>query len=331
MPSNKALKTLFNIINFMMYIRQEILIGKKNQDLLNKKTISIIGLGALGTNAANLLSRIGVNLILIDYDKVDLTNLQRQSIFTKDDINKSKVEIAQKYLNKVNSDIKIKVYNTKLDRENINLIESDLVLDCTDNLEVRFLINDYCANKKIPWIHAAAIKYSGLIFNIIPGKVCFNCIYKDINSYERCEDVGVLNTITTLVASLQVNEAIKILLNKDYETNLIRINLENNSFDKIKVNKNPNCEVCRGKMTNKKFNLELCRTKTTLSVKTNKKLNLERIKNYFGEIRDAGNTILIDFDGEQVIINKQGEIIFKTLRDENKVMEIADKIYEVGK
>jgi len=315
----------------MRYIRQESLIGRKNQDLLNKKTISIIGLGALGTNAANLLTRTGINLILIDYDKVDLTNLQRQSIFTQDDINKSKVEVAQKYLNKVNSDIKIKIYNVKLNKENISLIRSDLVLDCTDNLEVRFLINNYCMNEKIPFIHAAAIKNSGLIFNIIPGKTCFNCIYKDINNYERCEDVGILNTITALIASLQVNEAIKILLNKDYETNLIRINLDNNSFDKIKINKDPNCEVCRGKMVNKKFNLELCRTKTTLSVKTNKKLNLEKIKNYFGEIRDAGNTILIDFDGEQVIINGQGEIIFKTLRDENKVMEISNKIYEVGK
>ncbi len=315
----------------MRYSRQEKLIGKNNQDLLLKKNVTIIGLGALGSNSANLLARAGINLILIDYDKIDLSNLQRQNIYTEDDVGKNKVETAKKYLEKVNSEIKIKIHNIKLTKENINLIKADLVLDCTDNLEIRFLINDFCSKNKIPWIHAAAIQDKGLIFNVIPGKFCFNCIYNNINDMDRCEDIGVLNTITTLVSSLQVNEAIKILLNKGYETNLLRISLENNNFEKIKVNKNPNCEVCKGKMAEKKFKLELCRTKTTLSVKTNKHLNLEKIKNEFGELRDAGNTILIEVEGEHVIINKQGEIIFKTLRDENKVMEIANKIYEVGK
>ena len=315
----------------MRYARQEILIGKENQALLNKKTVCVIGLGALGTNAANLLARAGVNLILIDNDKVDLTNLQRQTIYTQEDINKNKSDVVKKYLEKVNSDIKILAYNEKLAKENINLINSDLVLDCTDNLETRFLINDYCINKKRPWIHAAAIQNSGVIFNIIPGRACFNCIYKNITNMERCEDLGILNTITTLISSLQVNEAIKILLNKDYETNLIRVNLDNNSFDKIKVNKNPECEVCQGKMLNKKFKLELCRTKTTLSVKTHKSLNLNKIKDYFGELRDAGSTLLLEVENEHVIVNRQGEIIFKTLRDENKVMNIANKIYEIGK
>jgi len=315
----------------MRYSRQEILIGKKNQELLKKKTVAIIGLGALGTNSSNLLARAGVNLILVDHDKVDLTNLQRQNIFTEKDINKSKVDAAKDYLEKVNSEIKILSYNENLTEENINLINSDLVLDCTDNLETRFLINDYCASKKIPWIHAAAIQNKGIIFNVIPGKTCFNCIYNNIKDIERCEDLGILNTITTLVSSLQVNEAIKILLNKDYETNLIRINLDNNDLTKIKVNKNPYCEVCQGKMLDKKFKLELCRTKTTLAVKTHKNLDLNKIKDYFGELRDAGNAVLLEVDNEQVIVNKQGDIIFKKLRDENKVMEIANKIYNIGK
>ena len=289
----------------MRYHRQEILIGKENQELLSKKTIVIVGLGALGSNSANLLARAGVNLILIDYDKIDLTNLQRQNNFNEQDINKNKALTSKEHLEKINSSIKIKAHDIKLDNKNISLINSDLVLDCTDNLEARFLINEYCYKNKIPWIHAAAIKKHGLIFNIIPGRACFNCVYKNINSFERCEDVGVLNTITTLISSLQVNEAIKILLNENYETNLIRVNLENNSFDKIKINKNPECEVCKGEALNKKFKLELCRSKTTLSVKTHKNLNLDKIKDEFGELRDAGNTILIEVDNQQIIINKQ--------------------------
>ena len=312
----------------MRYSRQEAFIGKDAQALLNKKTVAIVGLGALGSNAANLLTRSGVNLILIDNDKVELSNLQRQTIFTEQDLNKNKAEAAKNYLSKVNSDIKIKAYNVKLNKSNINLINSDLVLDCTDNLETRFLINEYCYNK-IPWIHAAAIQDKGIIFNVLPGRACFNCIYSNINNYDRCENIGILNTVASLIASLQVNEAIKILLNKEAEENLIRINLKNNSFDKIKVNKN--CELCQGKIINKKFELTLCRTGATLTVRTNKKLNLDKIKNNFGVLRDAKVTLLLEVDNEQVILNNQGEIIFKTLKDENKIMEIASKIYNVGK
>jgi len=313
----------------MRYSRQEKFIGKKAQDLLTKKTVAVVGLGALGSTSANLLARSGINLILIDNDKIDLTNLQRQNIFTEDDINKNKAEIAKEYLNKVNSEIKIQVYNEKLDKNNINLIKSDLVLDCTDNLEARFLINEYCYKNKIPFVHAAAIKDSGVIFNVIPGKACFNCIYRFTGDIERCEDVGVLNTITTLISSLQVNEAMKILLDKNYETNLIRVNLENNNINKIKVNKNPECEICQGKKLNKDFKLTLCRSGDKLMVKTDKILDLDKIKDNFGVLREEKNNLLLDFDNEKVIVSNNGEITFKTLKDENKVMKIANEIYDV--
>ncbi|MEK6932464.1 MAG: HesA/MoeB/ThiF family protein [Nanoarchaeota archaeon] len=315
----------------MRYSRQETLIGSKGQELLNQKIVAIVGLGALGTNSSNLLARAGVNLVLIDNDKVDLTNLQRQNIFSEKDINNNKALAAKDYLEKVNSQIKILAYDVELKNENINLINADLVLDCTDNLETRFLINDYCSKHKIPWIHAAAIENQGNLFNVIPGKACFNCIYENINSMDRCEDLGVLNTITTLISSLQVNESLKILLNKNYEDSLIRVNLENNSFERIKVNKNPECEVCNGGILNKKFKLELCKTKATLMVKTNTKLNMKKIKDNFGELRDAGNTLLLEIEGEQVIVNNNGEIIFKHLREDNKVMRIATEIYDAGK
>lgn len=315
----------------MRYIRQEKFIGKEAQNLLSKKIIAVVGLGALGSNAANLLARAGINLILIDNDKVDLTNLQRQNIFNEKDIGRNKAEVAKEHLEKVNHEINIKEHNKRLDKNNINLIKTDLVLDCTDNLETRFLINEFCHKNKTPFVHAAAIQDKGVVFNVIPGKACFNCIYKFTGDIERCEDLGVLNTVTSLISSLQVNEAIKILLNKDYETNLIRVNLSNNSFEKIKINKKSDCEICN-KMDNKKnFELTLCRTGATLTVRTNKQLNLDKIKNNFGVLRDAKVTLLLDVDNEQVIVNKQGEIIFKTLKDEDKIMKIAKEIYDVGK
>lgn len=227
----------------MRYSRQERLkeIGKKGQKTLSKKTVTIVGLGALGTNTALLLARAGINLKLIDFDKVDLTNLQRQSLYEESDINKEKSKTSLSKLKQINSEIKIESCNERLNNSNLNLLNSDLVIDCTDNLTTRFLINDYCYNK-IPWIHTAAIKYTGVIFNILPKKPCLKCIYKKNLDLERCEEYGVLNTTVSLTSSIAVTQAIKILLKKEPEESLIRFNIWKNEIEKINIKKN--CEKC---------------------------------------------------------------------------------------
>ena len=198
----------------MRYSRQEILkqIGKNGQEKLKKSAVIIIGLGALGTTAAELLTRLGIgNLILIDRDFIELTNLHRQHLFDESSIGKQKSIQAMQELKKINGDINIKAYFDNLDYTNINeLVKGDLILDCTDNLETRFLINEFSIQNKIPWIYAACIGSIGYIFNIIPGKVCFNCIFKETLNLETCETFGILNTISNLIASIQVNESIKI-------------------------------------------------------------------------------------------------------------------------
>ncbi|MEK6936949.1 MAG: HesA/MoeB/ThiF family protein [Nanoarchaeota archaeon] len=233
----------------MLYIRQEKFIGKEAQKKLSEKTVSIVGLGALGSVSSELLARAGVkNLILFDRDLIELNNLQRQSLYAEEDVGKSKALVAENKLKKINSDLEINSYFDNLDSENINLIKSDLILDCTDNLETRFLINEFSVKNKFPFIHASAIGAEGFLFNIIPGKTCFNCIFKEIQGLETCETFGVLNSTTHLISSLQVNEALKILLNNDYEKDLLYVNLKNNEIAKIKVNKNPECQVCSKKI-----------------------------------------------------------------------------------
>lgn len=229
----------------MDYSRQELFLGK-NSDKLRKKKVAVVGVGALGSVAASLLARAGVNLILFDRDIVEESNLQRQSLFDLNDINKLKAEVAKRKLKKINNEIKIEAYTVDIDKDNIKLLDSDLVLDCTDNFETRFLINDYCKKNKINWIYSAAIENKGYLMNITEKTACFNCIFNNLKGYGTCDTVGVLNSATNLMASLQVSEAIKILLEKDYEKNMLYINLENNSFKKIKVNKNKNCKTCKG-------------------------------------------------------------------------------------
>lgn len=238
-------KKLVILLKIMRYERQALYLN--NENLLRNSRVVVVGVGALGSVAAELLTRAGVGeIVLIDRDYVELNNLQRQSLFTEDDVGKLKAIQAKKHLEKINSEIIIETYADDLDFNNIELIDADLVLDCTDNLETRHLITEYCHKNKIKWIYAGAIQNRGFVFNVLPGRPCFNCIIKAKGVSETCDTVGVLNSITHLIASMQVSEAIKLLLNRSYERDLIYINLDENEIKKLIVNKDENCEVCKG-------------------------------------------------------------------------------------
>jgi len=228
------------------YQKQALVLGKEAQAKLQNSLVAIVGLGALGTVSANLLCRAGVgHLVLVDRDLVELDNLQRQVLFDEGDISKPKaIRVAEK-LRKINSEIKIESYFENLDQDTIDLLDTDLVLDCTDNLETRFLINDYCKKNKKPWIFASAIKQAGFVYVIAPKKPCFRCIFKEA-SLETCETTGVLNAITMQVGAIQSNEAIKLLVDAEVEQDLLFINLTKNKIEKIKVKKNKDCLTCNG-------------------------------------------------------------------------------------
>src|SRR3989344_2567536 len=214
----------------MRYTRQEIFseIGKDGQNKLGKSSVVIVGLGALGSVSAELLARAGIGkLILIDRDIVELSNLQRQSLYDEGDIGKPKALAAKEKLNKINSEVEIDFYVEDLNSGNINEIISingnynnvknnkkyiknnkntDLILDCTDNLETRFLINDFSVKNRISFIYSSAVGSKGYVFNVIQKKTaCLKCFLKEAAQLGTCETVGVLNTITNLISSIQAN------------------------------------------------------------------------------------------------------------------------------
>jgi adenylyltransferase/sulfurtransferase len=169
----------------MRYLRQEILreIGKNGQSRLHNSVVAVIGLGALGSVSAELLTRAGIGkLIIIDRDFVELSNLQRQSVYGENDVGKPKAVQAAKHLGRINSEVRIDFYFEDLDFENIGRIlpeKPDLILDCTDNLTTRFLINDYAIKNNIPFIYSAAIGTKGYVFSIIPHRsACLRCFLK---------------------------------------------------------------------------------------------------------------------------------------------------------
>lgn len=236
----------------MRFDRQEILseIGKKGQKILQAKKIAIVGVGALGTVAAELLVRSGIGeILLVDRDVIEESNLQRQMLFNEKDLGQSKAKIAEEKLKDISSITKIRSENAHLSQRNITLLEDyDLILDCTDNLKTRFLINDFCRKNKMTWIYSAAIKTEGMAMPIFPEGPCLSCFLKEAN-LETCEQAGVLNTITSSVAALQVTLALKIILNQYPEKNLgvlYHYNIWNQQLRRITVKKMKDCAACQG-------------------------------------------------------------------------------------
>lgn len=220
----------------MRYIRQEVLqqIGTENQKKLLKSKVAIIGVGALGTVACELLLRAGVlNLTLVDKDEVDLVNLQRQ-LFHLDHVSLKKVEAMKSKLLEINKDAKISIHPKYLNEQDQELFETvDLILDCTDNMRSRHIINELCKKNNKIWIYAAG---SGVLGNIlvVDNYDKFTKIFNTYESFDSCSEIGVINTLTFMIASLQVTEAIKILTNQEHCSDLIRFNVWENEYKKIK-------------------------------------------------------------------------------------------------
>jgi len=193
--------------------------GAEGQERLLRSKAAVVGCGALGSFQAGALARAGVGrLALIDRDYVELSNLHRQWLFDEPDAEQAlpKSVAAARRLDQINSGIQVTPCVADLTASNIGdlLAEADLILDGTDNFETRYLLNDYAVSRNLPWIYGAAVGSYGLTMPVIPGRTaCLRCIYPNPPSGAQptCETVGVLNAITSLIASFQVADALKIL------------------------------------------------------------------------------------------------------------------------
>ncbi|MFH0752037.1 MAG: HesA/MoeB/ThiF family protein [archaeon] len=230
------------------YCRQAPMIGGEGQKKLLASTVAIVGCGGLGSVCGELLARAGVgSLILIDNDVVDITNLQRQALYNDSDIGKSKALCLKDHLESVNSDVKVSAHELRLDDDNVSeILKADVVLDCTDRVDSRRLINRFCVKNGIPWVHGAAVQSKGEVMNVLPGGPCFECIFPNISQAPSCAEVGILNSTPHVVASLQVVETIKLLLGESPERDLLRLDVYNYFIDRIKIKRNPSCSVCGG-------------------------------------------------------------------------------------
>jgi adenylyltransferase/sulfurtransferase len=235
------------------YSRQILLekITEKGQQKLATSHVAVIGCGALGTVIANNLARSGIGHIkIVDRDLVELNNLQRQNLFEEEDVGHPKASVAAKKLRRINSEIEIEPVVDDVNYENIeNIITGmDVVLDGTDNMPTRFLINDACIKHGIPWIYGGAIETHGMTMNILPDKTaCFRCIVQELPQaglLPTCDTVGVLNSIPAIIASIESTEAIKIILKRDINNTLLVYDVWQHDFNVIEIERRKNCECC---------------------------------------------------------------------------------------
>jgi len=218
--------------------------------LLNSK-ILIVGAGGLGSKISEILVRSGLgNITVIDFDNLDISNLQRQSLYDEDDINRPKVISLVHKLKKINKEINISYINEKLTEPNAHKLLGayDLIIDATDNYETRFLINRVCFKNKTPWIFSGILNFEGQSTLIdFKNTACLDCIldYKSDSLYKPSQSTGIFYpavlTISSFASSIALNylkgsfSAFSVLYVFNYETMI---------FKKLNLNKNKNCITC---------------------------------------------------------------------------------------
>ncbi len=231
------------------YSRQLVLqeIGKGGQQKLTESSIAIVGIGALGSMAAELLARAGIGeVILIDRDIVEESNLQRQTLFLNKDQGRSKALAAKQRILEINPALKIQAFPIHLNAKNKeNLKKAQVIIDCTDNIQTRLFLNDYCKKENIPLVYGTAIKTSGYAMVILPNGPCLSCFLKE-TALETCETVGVLNTITASIAALQATLTMKLIIGEKIPPILYRIDIWQGLWKQLNVKKNPKCKPCQG-------------------------------------------------------------------------------------
>jgi len=237
------------------YSRQIVLkeVGGKGQKKLMSSSVLVIGAGGLGSPAALYLAAAGVGRIgIVDCDKVDLSNLQRQILHTIEDINRPKVASAKEKILAINPEIEVTPYNENVTADNaFDIIKGwDFVIDGSDNFPTKFLLNDACVLKKIPLSHGGVLRFVGMTMTIITEKgPCYRCLTPEApprGMIPSCQEAGVLGSVPGVIGAIQTTEALKYLLGVGNLLigRILFFDALETSFEEFEIKRNPNCSIC---------------------------------------------------------------------------------------
>lgn len=322
------------------YSRQTLFppIGKAGQEKISSKHVLMIGAGALGSGNAELLVRAGVGrLTIVDRDYVEASNLQRQQLYTEEDVAEKlpKAAAAEKRLKAINSEVKINAYIADATPEKLTeLVEGvDLIIDATDNFETRMAINDISQKYNIPWIYGACVGSFGMSFSIIPGKTpCLNCLLKSVPLQGMtCDTGGIIGPAVQMVIAHQGAEALKILV-EDWDavrTSFVSFDLWRNQYSSMKLSKakDPSCLSCGEQPEYPYLNAENM-TKTTVlcgrdtvqirpphAQQLNLKDTAEKLQALGYEVKGNPYLVSVEMENNRMVIFQDGRALIHGTKD----------------
>ncbi|MED3561025.1 thiazole biosynthesis adenylyltransferase ThiF [Bacillus xiapuensis] len=324
-------------------------IGQAGQEKIRQKHVLMIGAGALGSGNAEILVRSGIGkLTIIDRDYVEPSNLQRQQLYTEEDVAEKlpKAAAAEKRLKMINSDVKINAVIGEATAEWLEeeAREADLIIDATDNFEIRMIINDVSQKYKVPWIYGACVGSFGMSFSILPGKTpCLNCLLRTIPLQGMtCDTGGIISPAVQMVIAHQTAEALKILVG-DWEAvraSFVSFDLWRNQYTSMKMSKAKfaGCLSCGDHPTYPYLDQENT-TKTTvlcgrdtvqIRPAGNGELSLENLS---GQLRASGYEVKgnpyllsVELGEERMVLFKDGRALIHGTKDLTHAKSVYQKI-----
>ncbi|WP_010098687.1 MoeB/ThiF family adenylyltransferase [Ornithinibacillus scapharcae] len=327
------------------YSRQELFrqVGKKGQEKIQQKHVLIIGCGALGTANAESLVRAGVGkLTIVDRDYVEPSNLHRQQLFTEQDCFQQlpKAIAAKEHLSQINSNVDIQVF--VMDGNYTNLLpilrDVDLVIDATDNFDIRYMMNDLVHQENVPWIFGSCVGSTGMSFTVLPGKTpCLQCILDATPvSGATCDSVGIIAPAVQMVVAHQQSEAIKILV-EDFtalRSKLVTFDLWNNLYHTVDMtrSKKERCPTCGVNPSypylqyETQTKMEVLCGRNTVQIRAKRKVQLDELEqrlSRIGKVNKNPFLLSLEYATYRIVIFKDGRVLVHGTDS----LELARNIY----
>ena len=324
-------------------------IGKEGQAKISKKHVLIIGAGALGSGSAEVLTRAGVGKItIVDRDYVEASNLQRQQLYTEEDVADKlpKAAAAEKRLRSINSDVEVvSIIGDATPQLLEDLVAGvDVMMDATDNFETRMAMNDVSQKYNIPWIYGACVGSFGMTFSIIPGKTpCLNCLLRQIPLQGMtCDTGGIISPAVQMVIAHQTAEALKMLVG-DWDavrTSFVSFDLWRNQYSSMKMSKAKfaGCLSCGDERTypyleqeNMTKTMVLC-GRDTVQIRPSSvgEISLERLAGQLSslglEVKGNPYLVSVDMGDERMVIFQDGRALIHGTKDMTHAKAIYQRI-----
>ncbi|WP_297091613.1 ThiF family adenylyltransferase [Thermococcus sp.] len=307
----------------MDFSRHFPIIGIEGQRKLSESTVAVVGAGALGSWEVYFLHKLGVGrIIVIDRDFVDESDLPR-TVYTKEDVGKPKVEVLKERFGVVG-------HFEDLNPGTVGLLdEADLIIDGTDNIYTRQVINDYAVKNNKPWIYVGVLATYGNIMPIIPGKTaCFRCLMPKLpeRPLPTCAIAGIMSYVPSFAASLAVALAAKILLGEEVESELLFFDLKSMDFEKVRIPRREDCPACvRKELTflEKRIKVErMCDGSIQVTPPVPMSINLdefaERLEKLGIEYLKTSQFIQFEDDYAEILVFRTGRMVIRGAEDEKE-------------